>query len=80
MEESSAYVAGRRGGPQFRAWTSSMYLLAALVNLTNAANRQRGGKRTSKPIVEAPKKTKARTLTVAELIVRAKDNKSELPL
>lgn len=72
LPESSAYVASNRGGPEFRAWTSTTHLLAAIVNLTYAANRQRGGKPTRKPLISPPKKERPRQLTVAEIIARHK--------
>lgn len=67
--DDSAYVASVRGGHEFRPWTSQMHMLATLVNLTYAGNRQRGGKPTRKPLVEPPKKSrKPKRLTVSELI------------
>lgn len=70
LPENSAYVAANRGGPEFRAWTGTVHMLAALVNLTYAANRQRGGKATRKPLVKPPTKSRPRQLTVAEIISR----------
>lgn len=70
LAETSAYVAANRGGPEFRSWTGSVHLLAALVNLTYAANRQRGGKPTRKPLVSPPTKQRPKKITVAELIAR----------
>lgn len=68
LPDSAAYVAAARGGPQFRPWTSTTHLLATLVNLTHAANRQRGGKPTRKPLIAPPEtKRKARKMTVSEL-------------
>jgi hypothetical protein len=69
LPQSSAFAASSRGGPEFRPWTSELHLLAAIANLLNAANRQRAGKRGSKPIVEPPKaaRRKPRVLSVAEL-------------
>lgn len=62
-----------RGGAELRPWTLELYLLAAVVNLLNAANRQRAGKRGNSQIVKPPKparKTKPRTITVAEIAKR----------
>lgn len=73
LPSSSAFAASVRGGPEFRPWTAELYLLAAIANLLNAANRQRAGKRGSKPIIEPPKaarRSKPRVVTVAELARR----------
>jgi hypothetical protein len=73
LPQSSAYAASSRGGPEFRPWTSELYLLAAITNLLQAANRQRAGKRSSQPIVKPPKpeqKRKPRVLTVEEIMRR----------
>ena len=62
-----------RGGPEFRAWTPELYLLAGIANLLNAANRQRAGKRSGKPLVKPPTKSttsKPRVITVAQLAAR----------
>lgn len=67
LPEDSATIAAMKGGPQFRAWTQSMYLQAAQVNLLFAANRQRGGKSTRIPLVKPPKKT-TKTVTGARTI------------
>jgi hypothetical protein len=69
----SALRAAQRGSPEWRAWDSHMYLLAAITNLLNAANRQRAGKRTHGPLVSPPKKSKpTRRLSVAEIAARQK--------
>jgi len=47
-------MAAVRGGPEFRAWTSVVHLLAAQTNLLYAANRQRAGKATRSGIVKPP--------------------------
>lgn len=72
LPQSSAFAASVRGGAEFRPWTSELYLLAAIVNLLNAANRQRAGKRGNKPVVEPPKagRRKPRVVSVAELARR----------
>lgn len=70
LPQSSAFAASARGGPEFRPWTSELYVLAAIANLLQAANRQRAGKRGSKPVVEPPKANrtrKPRVLTVSEI-------------
>lgn len=77
LTQSSAFAASVRGGPEFRPWDTQLYLLAAIANLLNAANRQRAGKRGSKPIVEPPKagrSRKPRVLTVAEIARRQRPN------
>jgi hypothetical protein len=73
LPTESAYSASVRGGAEFRPWTPPLYLMAAVVNLLAAANRQRAGKRGSKPlikppVVERPKPTKV--LTVDEIMRR----------
>lgn len=76
LPQSSAFAASARGGPEFRPWTSELYVLAAIANLLQAANRQRAGKRSAKPVVQPPKPVKpkqqrpARVLTVEEIIRR----------
>lgn len=71
LPQDSAFAASVRGGPEFRPWTSELYVLAAIANILNAANRQRAGKRSSKPVVEPPKQArKPRVLTVAEIVRR----------
>lgn len=60
-----------QGGSQFRGWTHSVYLLAAVVNLLNAANRQRAGKTTKSPLVKPPSsKPPARRVSVAQIAAR----------
>jgi hypothetical protein len=73
LSQSSAFAASTRGGAEFRPWTSETYLLAAVVNLLNAANRQRAGKRGSQPLVKPPQPVQKRqplVLTVAEIARR----------
>lgn len=77
LPQSSAFAASVRGGSEFRPWDAQLYLLAAIVNLLNAANRQRAGKRGSKPVVEPPKagrSRKPRVLSVAEIARRQRPN------
>lgn len=74
MPEQSAFAAAHRGGSEFRPWTSQTYLLAAITNLLYAANRQRGGKPTRKPLVSTPdSKKKARKVTIAQLLAAKED-------
>lgn len=73
LPPDSAFSASLRGGAEFRPWTPEMHLLAAVVNLLAAANRQRAGKRGSKPVVQPPKQERrkaTRVLTVAEIVRR----------
>jgi hypothetical protein len=71
LDDSSALSAAHRGGREFRPWTTQVYLLAAVANLLNAANRQRAGKGTRKPLIEPPKRqVRARRITVAELLAK----------
>lgn len=68
LPEGAAFYASRQGGTQFRGWTPQTYLLAGVVNLLNAANRQRAGKRTREPLVRPPGKQVARKVrTVAQI-------------
>ena len=73
LPESSAFAASMRGGAEFRPWTSEVYLLAAIANLLQAANRQRAGKRGGQPVVKPPQsqqKRKPRVLSVEEIMRR----------
>jgi hypothetical protein len=73
LSQSSAFAASMRGGAEFRPWTAELYVLAAIANLLQAANRQRAGKRSAKPVIEPPKpnqRKKARVITVAEIMRR----------
>lgn len=73
LPPDSAFSASVRGGPEFRPWTPELHLLSAVVNLLNAANRQRAGKRGGKPIVKPPtaqRQKATRVLTVAEIAAR----------
>lgn len=71
LPPESAFRASQQGGQAFRSWTTTSYLLAGVVNLLNAANRQRAGKKTREPLVRPPSmKPKARTVTVAEIAAR----------
>jgi hypothetical protein len=70
LPQSSAFAASVRGGAEFRPWTSELYVLAAIANLLQAANRQRAGKRRSEPVVKPPqpkKRRQQRVLSVAEI-------------
>ncbi len=71
LPPESAFRASQQGGPEFRSWTPTGYLLAGVVNLLNAANRQRAGKRTREPLVKPPSSRPAvRTVSVAEIATR----------
>lgn len=73
LSPESAFRASHQGGPEFRPWTSTTYLLAGVVNLLHAANRQRAGKKTRDPLVRGPSaKPKARRVSVAEIAARQK--------
>lgn len=75
LPPESAFGASVRGGPEFRAWTPSLYLQAAIANLLNAANRQRAGKRSSQPLIKPPttQRKQTRVLTVAEIARRQQE-------
>jgi len=73
LPPEAAFHASMRGGSEHRMWTPTNHLLAATVNLLNAANRQRAGKRTKSPLVAPPKTDKrasARRVSVAEIAAR----------
>ena len=73
LSPDSAFRASQQGGAEFRPWTASTYLLAGVVNLLYAANRQRAGKKTRDPLVKGPAaKPKARRVSVAEIAARQK--------
>jgi hypothetical protein len=70
---TSAYAASVRGGAEFRPWDTQLYVLAAIANILNAANRQRAGKRSAQPVIKPPKpqqQRKPRVLSVAEIMRR----------
>jgi hypothetical protein len=70
LSDDSALAASVRGGTEFRSWTLSNYLMAATVNILNAANMQRAGKK-AKPIVKPPQKqTRRKVVRVAEILAR----------
>lgn len=70
LPADSALAASRQGGAEFRPWTPTVYLLAAITNLTNAANRQRAGKRTRDQLVKPPTKRTVRRVSVAGIAAR----------
>lgn len=73
LPPESAFGSSVRGGAEFRPWSPQLYVLAAIANLLNAANRQRAGKRSGKPIIKPPTSAKprpTRVLTVAEIVRR----------
>lgn len=49
MPPDSAFAAAIQGGPEFRGWRPDTYLLAAAVDVLQAANYQRGGGRGIRP-------------------------------
>ncbi|HEX6969047.1 MAG TPA: hypothetical protein VF174_09595 [Micromonosporaceae bacterium] len=74
LPPDSALGAAHQGGPEFRSWTPQNYLLAAAVNLLAAANRQRAGKRSSKPLVTPPRrKQKARVIPLDQIARRQRE-------
>lgn len=71
LPPESAFRASQQGGPEMRMWTPSVYLFAAIVNLLNAANRQRAGKRGNALLVKPPtKRMQARRVSVATIAAR----------
>jgi len=71
LPANSAFYASQQGGIEFRSWTPETYLLAAAVNLLNAANRQRAGKKSSQPLVKPPRqKPKARVIPLDQIARR----------
>lgn len=74
LPPESAFGASVRGGSEFRPWSPQLYVLAAIANLLNAANRQRAGKRGGKQVIKPPESKvrpkPTRVLTVAEIVRR----------
>lgn len=73
LPPESAFGASVRGGSEFRPWTPELYVLSAIANLLNAANRQRAGKRSAQPVIKPPtskKRSPTRVVTVAEIVRR----------
>jgi hypothetical protein len=69
LDDTSAFSASVRGGPEFRPWSLQNVLLAASVNLLHNANGQRAGKKV-RPLIEPPKnKAKPKVMArVADLV------------
>lgn len=74
LPPESAFHASLRGGPEHRPWTTTGHLLAGVVNLLYAANKQRAGKRVGSLPVRPPAGKKAkprgRVVSVAEIAAR----------
>lgn len=71
LPDTSAFAASVRGGPEFRAWSVTNSLLAANANLLHAANAQRAGKKSFKPLIKPPqKRAPRRVLRVADILKR----------
>ena len=78
LSDTSAFAASVRGGPEFRSWSLANSLLAACANLLHAANQQRAGKKSIKPLVQPPKKAVKRTVVrLADVIARRRAKSSE---
>ena len=77
LPPESAFHASLRGGPEQRPWTTTGHLLAGVVNLLYAANKQRAGKRVGSLPVRPPKgvkpKPRGRVVSVAEIAARQAD-------
>lgn len=68
LPDTSAFAASARGGPEFRSWTFAGSVAVAQANLLYAANQQRAGKKSIKPLIPPPKKQpKRQVLRVADL-------------
>jgi hypothetical protein len=68
LPDTSAFAASVRGGAEFRAWGTQTYLLAASANMLYAANQQRAGKKSIKPLIKPPAAAKPkRVMRVAEV-------------
>ena len=77
LPDTSAFAASARGGPEFRAWSVTNSLLAANANLLHAANTQRAGKKSFKPLIKPPKKqAPKRVLRVADIMARQQQDSS----
>lgn len=72
LPDDAALVAAHQGGPQFRGWTASRYLLAGAFDAMQAANWQRAGGRGRKPRPVARPRPTPRVVRVAELAARQK--------
>lgn len=69
LPDDSALVAAHKGGPQFRGWTASRYLLAGIFDAAQAGNWQRAGGKGAKPKpVSRPRPV--RVVSVAEIATR----------
>ena len=68
LPDTSAFAASTRGGGEFRGWGTQTYLLAASANMLYAANQQRAGKKSIKPLIKPPQKAKQRRMVrISEL-------------
>lgn len=77
LPDTSAFAASARGGPEFRAWSVTNSLLAANANLLHAANTQRAGKKSFKPLIKPPQKApQKRVLRVADIKARQQQDSS----
>ena len=71
LSDTSAFAASARGGGEFRSWTMQNSLLAASANMLYAANQQRAGKKTIKPLIKPPRKQpKRRVVRIADVLAR----------
>lgn len=76
LPDTSAFAASVRGGSEFRAWGTQTYLLAASANMLYAANQQRAGKKSIKPLIKPPTAVKPkRVMRVAELAAMSQAKK-----
>lgn len=67
LPDDSALVATHHGGPEFRGWTASRYLLAGIFDAVQAGNWQRSGGRGRKPRPVRRPQSRPRVVSVAEL-------------
>ena len=78
LSDTSAFAASVRGGPEFRSWNFTNSLLAACANLLHAANQQRAGTKSIKPLVDPPKNAGKRTVVrLADVLARRKEKRTE---
>jgi hypothetical protein len=79
LPDTSAFAGSLRGGPEFRSWTMANSLLVATANMLYAANQQRAGKKSIKPLIKPPKKAKKRRVVrIADVLARRQRQGSEL--
>lgn len=72
LPTSSAFMASRRGGLEFRPWPLDTLLTASVVNHLAAANHQRAGskKRFKPPVIPPTQEAPSRVVRIADVKAR----------